>query len=138
MLVKEIALAGEDGAVVFVVKLPRHLKPAWGSKHYITNRWLHRKHHIPTWVKGRYTLTEVIYYLQEHLKEKIYAKGDEKCRLLSDLLGVPVDNLESLGCPSLGKLGDFDHESHIHHHCPVYKAFKLYTWLSHHDEEEEG
>jgi hypothetical protein len=136
MLVKEIALAGEDGAAVFVVKLPRHLRPAWGSKHYITNRWLRRKHHIPPWGTGRYTLKEIISYLD--LEKKFYAKGDEKCRLLSDLLGVPVVNLESLGCPPLGKLGDFDHESHIHHHCPVYKAFKFYTWLTSHVEEEEG
>ena len=51
-----------------------------------------------------------IFYDIKVMNAEVFAKGLEKCRLLSNLLGRNVENLDDYGCP---KIQDVDHSSWI-------------------------
>ena len=69
--------------------------------------------------------------------EHLYALGDSKCTLLSQLLGRPVQNLEGFNCPSPRY---FIHKfscAKLYHRntsfrCATRHAHSLYEWLMYH------
>ena len=71
---------------------------------------------------------------------KFFAKGKEKCAILSELLQRKVTNLEDLNCPSIEKILDIRikpcsfHSSkappyQVHNHCASRKAKLFHNWL---------
>ena len=69
---------------------------------------------------------------------KYYAKGAEKCRILSKLFKIPFQNLDNLDCPPLQELVDekdlfacdsFPKRHRRIAHCAHKKAVFYYEWL---------
>ena len=69
---------------------------------------------------------------------KYYAKGLEKCRILSNLFKIPFENLENLDCPPLHELiadSDpiecvaFPKRHRLTPHCAQKTAVLYYKWL---------
>jgi len=72
----------------------------------------------------------------------LYAKGTAKCKFLSDILGRPVQNLDSFGCP-LRKEFKITTGCSLPCHkypdksCAARNAYNLYGWLKHHLQDKE-
>ena len=45
-----------------------------------------------------------VFYVLKVLNAEVFAKGLEKCRLLTRLLGQNVENLDDYGCPKIQNL----------------------------------
>lgn len=105
--------------------------------------WLSRNLHGINWKSGNLPYTELKSILNQ-LKTpetEFFAKGLEKCKILSNLLQQSVDDLEELGCPKVQFLvfrnndGTFDeicnsypcrHSKSLH--CAQRKAFAYGQW----------
>ena len=79
-----------------------------------------------------------------HLQQNIFAKGLEKCNLLSNYLCKDVENLDDLGCPKISELlnnldTDWDCSNYPYRHektfhCAEKKAYAFGIWtLDHFD-----
>ena len=79
---------------------PKSFKPnkqtAWNTSH------LHRI----AWSSGKldYEKLFAVFYNIRLLNAEVFAKGLEKCRLLTNLLGRNVENLDDYGCPKIQDL----------------------------------
>ena len=106
-------------------------------------RWVSRFLHGLYWHRGEYSYSFIYQFFQSIVLRfpngKFYAKGIQKCTVLSKFLQQPVINLEDLGCPKIELLdGDFPHcDRHSKllppfmrdSHCAQRKAQIFYDWL---------
>ena len=82
-----------------------------------------------------------VFYDTKVLNAEVFAKGLEKCRLLTRLLGQNVENLDDYGCPKIQDLVKTDSSwicsSHIfrhktRHHLAERKAKVYGDWATQH------
>ena len=99
-VIKELG-AFIDGSVQGVPFCPpKTFKPnkqtSWNTKHL----------HGIAWSSGKldYEKLFAVFYDIKVMNAEVFAKGFEKCRLLSTLLGQNVENLDEYGCPEIQDL----------------------------------
>ena len=127
-----------DGSVQgFSFCPPKALKPnkqtLWNTKHL----------HGIAWSSGKldYGKLFAVFYDIKVMNAEVFAEGFEKCRLLTNLLGQNVENLDDYGCPKnqvLVKTGSlwicsnypFRHKTRLH--CAERKAKVYGEWARQH------
>ena len=103
-VIKKLGLFFDGSVQGFSFCPPKAFKPnkqtSWNTKHL----------HGIAWSSGKLdyeTLVAVLYDIKVKNAEKVFAKGFEKCRLLSRLLGQNVETLDDYGCPRSCQNGQF-------------------------------
>ena len=91
---KELGLFIDGFVQRFSFCLPKTFKPnkqtRWNTSHL----------HVIAWSSGKLDFDKVfaVSYDIKVMNAEVFAKGLEKCRLLSSLLGQNVENLDDHGC----------------------------------------
>ena len=94
-LIKELRLFIHGSFQGFSFCPPKFFKPnkqtTWNTSHL----------HGSAWSSGKqdYEKLFAVFYDIKMMNAEVFAKGFEKCRLLSSLLGQNVENLDDYGCP---------------------------------------
>ena len=69
---------------------------SWNTKHLYGIAWSSGK--------PDYEKLFAVFYDIKVMNAEVFAKGLEKCRLLANLLGQNVENLDDYGCPKIQDL----------------------------------
>ena len=99
-IVKEQGLNIDDSAKAFSFCPPKSFKPhkqtTWNTSHL----------HGIAWSTGKldYEKLFAVFYDRKVMNAEVFAKGLEKCRLLTNLLGRNVENLDDYRCPKIQDL----------------------------------
>ena len=99
-IIKELALFIDGSLQGFSFCPSKFFKPnkqtSWNSRHL----------HGIAWSSGKldYEKLFAVFYDIKVMNAEVFAKGLEKCRLLSNLLGQNVENLDDYGCPKIQDL----------------------------------
>jgi hypothetical protein len=128
---KEVSVASEN-----VIDTFRFLTPYSMNPHSSESSSL-------SWDDGFIPYSSIIQTLTEATTNfaNLYWRGDAKCSYQSGLLGRPVQNFDSFGCPprkefriaaSCSICHKFPYKS-----CSLRKAINLYGWLEHHIQDQE-
>ena len=133
-IVKELGVF-KDGIVLGYSFLPpKDYKPTFQAK------WNTKNLHGINWNNGKLEYTELSSIIHQHCSPttEYFAKGLEKCNLLSNYLCKDVENLDDLGCPKVSKLlnnsdTDWDCSNYPYRHkktfhCAEKKAYCYGTW----------
>ena len=91
----------KDGVVLGYSFLPpKDYKPIFQAK------WNTKIMHGINWNHGQLDYSELAFIIHQHCSPttKYFAKGLEKCKILSPYLCKDVENLDYLGCPKASKL----------------------------------
>ena len=104
-----------------------------------TNMWLTQNLHQIAWEVGDYhykDLTTVVATLKRP-NCTYYAKGVQKCRLLTKLFNIPFKDLEDTFCPGIKELlsvratCESYHKQHAYSlHCAQRKAIMYHDWMT--------
>ena len=98
--IKELKLFFDVSLQAFSFCPPKTFKPnkrtSWNTKHL----------HGVAWSSGKldYEKLFAVFYDIKLMNTEVFAKGLEKCRLLTNLLGQNVENLDDYGCPRIQDL----------------------------------
>ena len=99
-VIKELGVFIDGSVQGFSFSSPKSFKPnkqtIWNTSHIDG---------IP-WSSGKldYEKRFAVLYDRRVMKAEVFAKGLEKCRLLSNLLGPNVETLDDYGCPKIQDL----------------------------------
>ena len=99
-IIKELGLFIDGSLQGFSFCPPKTFKPnkqtSWNTKHL----------HGIAWSSGKldYDHLFAVFYDIKVMNAEVFAKGLEKCRLLTSLLGQNVENLDDYGCPKIQEL----------------------------------
>ena len=131
-VVKEMGLYFDGNILGLSFKPPRDYEPTkqafWGTDFL----------HGMSWDSGKLDYDSLQRHLQivKKHKSRFLAKGTEKCKIVSKLLGADVENLEEYGCPKIQQLARPNHEcsnyplKHEHSlHCAEKKARAFGEWF---------
>ena len=94
-IIKELGLYIDGSVQGFSFCPPKTFKPnkqtTWNTSHL----------HGIEWSSGKldYENLFAVFYDIKIMNAEVFAKGLEKCRLLTNLLGRNVENLDDYGCP---------------------------------------
>ena len=139
-VIKELGLFIDGSVRGFSFCPPKAFKPnkqtIWNTNHL----------HGIAWSSGKleYEILFVVFYDIKLLNAEVFAKGFEKCRLLTRLFGQKVENLDDYGCPKIQNLvGEGKTDSswicssyHFRHktrfHCAERKAKVSGDWAMQH------
>ena len=137
---KELGLFIDGSVQGFSFCPPRTFKP---NKQ--TTRNTNHLHGI-AWSSGKleYEKLFAVFYDIKVMNAEVFAKGFEKCRLLTRLLGQNVENLDDYGCPKIQDLAGegkvnrswicssylFRHKTRLH--CAERKAKVYGDWAMQH------
>ena len=136
-IIKELGLFIDGSVQGFSFCPPKTFKPnkqtTWNS------RYLHRI----AWSSGKLDFEKLfpVVYDIKVMNAEVFAKGLEKCRLLTRLLGQNVENLDHYGCPKNQDLiktdtllicskYPFRHKTRLH--CAERKAKAYGDWAMQH------
>ena len=136
-VLKELGLFIDGSVQGFSFCPPKSFKPnkqtTWNTKHL----------HGIAWSSGKldYEKLFAVFYDIKVMNAEVFAKGLEKCRLLTNLLGQNVENLVDYGCPKLQDLVKTDrlwirssylfrHKRRLH--CAERKAKVYGEWAMQH------
>ena len=103
-IIKELGLYIDGSLQGFSFCPPKTFKPnkqtSWNTKHL----------HGIAWSSGKldYDKLFAIFYDMKVMNAEMFAKGLEKCRLVSNLLGRNVEKLDVYGCPKIQDLVETD------------------------------
>lgn len=96
--------------------------------------WISRSICGLDWNEGDYAITDLDFIIPSILSKagSFYTKGVEKSSFLSELFGVNIVNIESLGCPKFSRLSN-ECPLHCKYHadnssCALIKAYKIKLW----------
>ena len=106
---------------------------SWNTKHL----------HGIAWSSGKldYEKLFAVFYDIKLMNAEVFAKGFEKCRLLSTLPGQNVENLDDYGCPKIQDLvrtdrlwicSSYPFRHRTRHHCAERKAKVYGEWAMQH------
>ena len=133
-VIKELGVFIDDKAQGYSFRPPKKYKPTKQSF------WCTRNWHGIVWNSGRRDYSELSSILPRAVKGEYFAKGTEKCKILGNLLGKEVENLEDHGCPTVQDLVDeefwicssypFRHKTTLH--CAEPKAKLFGNWMMRH------
>ena len=99
-VIKELGLFIDGSVQGFSLCPPKTCKPnkqtTWNTKHL----------HGIAWSSGKldYEKLFAVFYDIKVMNAEVFAKGLEKCRLLTNLLEQIVENLDDYGCPKIQDL----------------------------------
>ena len=99
-VIKELLVSIDGSVQGFSVCPPKVFKPnkqtTWNASHL----------HEIAWSRGKldYDKLCAVFYDIKATNAEVFAKGLEKCRLLTRLLGQIVENLDDYGCPKIQDL----------------------------------
>ena len=99
-IIKELGLFIDGSVQVFSFCPPKTFKPkkqtTWNTRHL----------HGIAWSSGKleYEKLFAVFYDINVMNAEVFAKGLEKCRPLTSLLGQNVENLDDYGCPKIQDL----------------------------------
>ena len=103
-IIKELGIFTDGSLQGFSFCPPKTFKPnkqtTWNTKHLHGIAWSSEK--------LDYEKLFAVFYDIEVMNAKVFAKGLEKCRLLTSLLGQNVKNLDDYGCPKIQDLVKMD------------------------------
>ena len=133
-IIEELGLFIDGSLQGFSFRPPKTFKPnkqtTWNTKHQ----------HGIAWSSGKldYDKFFAVFYDIKVMNAEVFAKGLEKCRLLSSLLGQNVENLDDYGCPKIQDLDKTDsswicssyplrHKTRVH--CAERKAKVYGEWV---------
>ena len=136
-VIKELGLFIDGSVQGFSFCSPKTFKPnkqtSWNTKHL----------HGIAWSSGKldYDKLFALFYDIKLMNAEVFAKGLEKCRLLTNLLGQKVENLDDYGCPKIQDLVKTDsywncssypfrHKTRLH--CAERKAKVYGDWAMQH------
>ena len=134
---KELGLFIDGSVQGFSFCPPKAFKPnkqtTWNTKHL----------HGIAWGSGEldYEKLFAVFYDIKVMNAEVFAKGLEKCRLLTNLLGRNVENLDDYGCPkiqdlvkkaSLWKCSSYPFRHKTRFHCAERKAKVYGEWAMQH------
>ena len=136
-IIKYLGLFIDDSLQGFSFCPPKTFKPnkqtTWNTSHL----------HGIAWSSGKleYEKLFAVFYDIKVMNAEVFAKGLEKCRLLTNLLGRNVENLDDYGCPKIQDLVKteslwicssyrFRHKRRIH--CADRKAKRYGEWAMQH------
>ena len=93
--IKEVGLFIDGSVQGFSFCPPKCFKPnkqtTWNTRHLHGIAWSSRK--------LEYEKLFAVFYDIKVMNAEVFAKGLEKCRLLTSLLGQNLENLDDYGCP---------------------------------------
>ena len=135
--IKELGLFIDGSVQGFSFCPPKTFKPnkqtTWNTRHL----------HGIAWSSGKldYEKMFAVFYNIKEMNAEVFAKGLEKCRLLTSLLGQNVENLDDYGCPKIQDLDKTDslwicssypfrHKTRLH--CAERKAKVFGEWAMQH------
>ena len=136
-VIKELGLFIDGSVQGFSFCPPKALKPikqtSCNTKHLHGNAWSSRK--------LDYDKLFAVFYDIKVMNAEVFAKGLEKCRLLTNLLGQNVESLNDYGCPKNQDLVKTDslwiyssypfrHKTRLH--CAERKAKVYGDWAMQH------
>ena len=136
-IIKELGLFIDGSLQGFSFCPPKTFKPnkqpPWNTSHL----------HGIAWSSGKldYEKLFAVFYDIKMMNGEVFAKGLEKCRLLTRLLGQNVENLDDYGCPKIQDLVKTDnlwicssypfrHKTRLH--CAEKKAEVYGEWTMQH------
>ena len=136
-VIKELGLFIDGSVQGFSFCPPKAFKPnkqtSWNTKHL----------HGIAWSSGKldYERLFAVFYDIKLMNAEMFAKGLEKCRLLTSFLGQNVENLDDYGCPKIQDLVKTDslwicsnypfrHKTRLH--CAERKAKVYGEWAMQH------
>ena len=96
-MIKELGLCIDGSLPGISFCPPKTFKPnkqtPWNTKHL----------HGFAWSSGKldYEKLFAVFYDIQKMNAEVFAKGLEKCRLFTNLLGQNVENLDDFGCPKV-------------------------------------
>ena len=96
-IIKELGLCFDGSVQGFSFCPPKSFKPnkqrTWNTSHL----------HGIAWSSGKQDYEKLfpVFYDIRVMNAEVFAKGLEKCRLLTNLLGGNVENLDDYGCPKI-------------------------------------
>ena len=99
-ITKDLGLYIDGSVQGFSFCTPKSFKPnkqtTWNTSHL----------HGIAWSSGKldYEKLLAVFYDIKVMNAEVFAKGLEKCRLLTNLLGRNVENLDDYGCPRIQDL----------------------------------
>ena len=103
-VIKELGLLIDGSIQGFSFCPPKTFKPnkqtTWNTSHL----------HGIAWSSGKldYEKLFAVFYDIKLMNGEVFAKGLEKCRLLTTFLGQNVENLDDYGCPKIQDLAKTD------------------------------
>ena len=136
-VIKELGFFIDRSVQGFSFCPPKTFKPnkqtTWNTKHL----------HGIAWSSGKldYQKLFAVFYDIKVMNAEVFAKGLEKCRLLTNLLGQNVEILDDYGCPKIQDLVEtnnlwicssypFRHKTKLH--CAERKAKVYGEWAMQH------
>ena len=135
--IKELGLFIDGSVQGLSFRPPKAFKPnkqtSWNTKHL----------HGIAWSSGKldYDKLFAVFYDIKVMNAEVFAEGFEKCRLLTNLLGQNVENLDDYGCPkvqdlvktdSLGMCSSYPFRHKTRLHCAERKAEVYGEWAMQH------
>ena len=99
-IIKELGLFSDGSVQGFSFRPPEAFEPnkqtTWNTSHL----------HEISWSSGKldYDKLFAIFFDIKIMNAEVFAKGLEKCRLLTSLRGQNVENLDDYGCPKIQDL----------------------------------
>ena len=135
-IIKELGVFIDGSVQGFSICPPKTFKPnkqtTWNTRHL----------HGIAWSSGKldYEKLFAVFCDIKIMNAEVFAKGLEKCRLLTTLLGQTVENLDDYGCPKIQDLVTnslwncssypFRHKTRLH--CAERKAKVYGDWAMQH------
>ena len=132
-IIKELGLYINGSVQGFSICPLKSFKPnkqtTWNTSHL----------HGIAWSSGKldYEKLFAVFYDIKSMNAEVFAKGLEKCRLLTNVLGRNVKNLDDYGCPKIQDLVNTDsswipfrHKTKLH--CAERKAKVYGDWAMQH------
>ena len=115
-IVKELGIYENGTILSFSFLPPKNFKPTQQS------HWCTQKLHGINWNAGLYPYEELESLIQSVMfrKTEYFAKGREECKIISDLLGDIVIDLDDLNCPKISQLAFKDEEGRYDYDCCIY------------------
>ena len=99
-IIKEVGLYIDGSVQGFSFCPPKSVKPkkqtTWNTSHLHGNAW--------SIGKLDYEKLFAVFYDINVMNSEVFAKGLEKCRLLTNLLGRNIEDLDDYGCPKIRDL----------------------------------
>ena len=129
-VVKELGVFIDGQVFGYSFKPPTSFQPTFQT-HWCTNNL-----HKIDWRSGALDyndVTKILTSLKQYRAE-FFAKGLEKCTMLSALLGKQVENLDDYGCPKIQELNcdwlcsSYPYRHRTTLHCAEKKAQIFGTW----------
>ena len=97
---KDLGVFNDGKGKGYSFQPPKNYKPTKQSF------WCTRNFHGIVWNSGRLDYSKLSNFLPGAVKGEYFAKGTEKCKILSNLLDKEVEILEDHGCPKVQELVD--------------------------------